>query len=110
MAKLRVKGGVPEWCIEHMIFCQCFSGSLMILFMRDDCGPIEMVNKTSFASKLERKKKTVPKQCPAVDGGTQVGDRELQVTTETLTGTTAMTVRVDLGSLRAASATWSTET
>ena len=57
MAKLRVKGGVPEWCIEHMIFCQCFSGSLMILFMRDDCGPIEMVNKTSFASKLERKKK-----------------------------------------------------
>ena len=42
----------------------------------------------------------------------QVGDRELQATTERnkCTRTTAMTVQVDLGSLRAASTTWSTET
>ena len=44
--------------------------------------------------------------------GAQVGERELNTTTEKkkFTCTTAMTVEVDLGSVRAASTTWSTET
>ena len=29
-------------------FCPCFFGSLMILFMRDNCGPIETINQTVF--------------------------------------------------------------
>ena len=42
----------------------------------------------------------------------QVGDREIQATTEKNKGTrtTAMADQADLGSLRAASTTWSTET
>ena len=91
-------------------FCPCFSGSLMILFTRDNCGPIKM-NKTYTSIRLEiRQKSQAPRQCPVADDA-QVGDRELQATEiNKRTRTTAMTPQVHIGSLRAASITWSTET
>ena len=106
---VNLKGSIPKWCTEH-ITVVCFAGSLMILFTRDNCGPIKM-NKTYTSIRLEiRQKSQAPRQCPVADDA-QVGDRELQATEiNKRTRTTAMTPQVHIGSLRAASITWSTET
>ena len=83
----------------------------MILFMRDNCGPIEMINITSICLKLGKSFQFLGSAHQRMEDA-QVGERELQATTERYkyTRTIAMTVQVDLGSLRAASTTWSTET
>ena len=77
--------------------------------MRD--GPIETINQTSICLKLRTYIQFLGSAHQRKEDD-QVGDRELQATTERkkCTRTTAMTVQVDLGSLRAASITWSTET
>ena len=75
----------------------------MFFFMRGECGPIEMVNKT-ICLKIRKIIQFL--------NSAQQRMEELQATTERrkCTETTSMTVQVDLGSLRAASTTWSTET
>ena len=77
-----------------------------LLFLRDDCGLIEMINKTSICLKLEAKLQLLGSAHQRMEGD-EVGDRELQATTaeNKCTRITAMTVQVDLGSLRAASIT-----
>ena len=82
----------------------------MIFFVRDDCGPVAMINKTSICLKNRKKFQPLGSAHQRVDDA-QVGDRELQVTAERnkSTRTTAMTVQLDIGSLRAACITWSTE-
>ena len=103
------EGGVPKWCTAHDFFPYFY----LILhdFMRDDCGPIENINKTSICLKIRKHLHFLGSaQHRMVDA--QVGDRELQATTErsTCTRTTVISGQVDLNSLRAASTTWSTGT
>ena len=76
-----------------------------------DCGPIEVIIKTSICLKIRKHLHFLGSaQHRMVDA--QVGDRELQATTErsTCTRTTVISGQVDLNSLRAASTTWSTGT
>ena len=83
----------------------------MISYIRDSCGPIEMMNKTSSCVKYIDNPQFLVSSLQRMDDA-QVVDRELGITPERnkSTRTTAMTVQVDLGCLRAASITWSTET
>ena len=76
----------------------------MILFIRDDCGPIETINKTSICPKFENEKLHYLGSAKRRMEDDQVADRELQATTERkkCTLTISMTVKVDLGSSRAA--------
>ena len=63
-------------------FCLCFSESLMIFFMRDNCGPIEMIKRTSICLKIRKKKLQFVRSARQRMEDAQVGDRELQATTE----------------------------
>ena len=74
----------------------------MALCRRDYCGLKKKSTKRLFASKLEKLSILGSAHQRIVDA--QVGDRELHSTAERnkCTRTAAMTVRVDLGSLRAA--------
>ena len=89
---------------RHCFFLSC--GFVLISFLRDDCGRIE-TNKNVYSSQNSK-----DLQFPAIahEGmeDAQVGDRELQATTDRNKGTrtTAMTIQVDLGSLRPARIRW----
>ena len=82
----------------------------MILFLRDDCGPIEIIKRSLWSQNSKNLQFTASAHQGMKDA--QVGDRELQTTTERnkCTRITAMTVQIDLGRLRAASITWSAAT
>ena len=54
----------------------------MIFFVRDNYGPIEMINKTSICLKTRKKKLQFVRSARQRMEDAQVGDRELQATTE----------------------------
>ena len=61
-----LKGAVPKWSTEYTIFLSVFHGFLLILFSRDDCGPIEMIKNTYI--RLQTTKAAVSSQCPSENG------------------------------------------
>ena len=83
-----------------------FCGFVLVLFLRDDCGPIETIkNVRSFQNS-----KYLQFPAGACEGmeDARVDDREPQATTDRNKGTrtTAMTIQVDVGSLRPAHIPW----
>ena len=78
--------------------------------MRGDCGPIQTIKKKRLVFVSKKQKSALPGQCPYQGmEDAQVGDRELQATTDRNKGmrTTAVTIPVDLGRWRAARIAWS---
>ena len=72
-----VKGAIPKCCSRRAHgFCPCFCGSLIILFMRDDYGPIEIMNKATICLQIEQNLQFLGSAHQWMEDG-QVGDREL---------------------------------
>ena len=106
-----VTAAAPKWCPEYTIF-SFFLKFILILFLRDDCGPIETIKNVYFVSVSKYHKIcSSPGYASARQEmeDAQVGDRELQATTDRNKGTrtTATTIEVDSGCLRAARIAWS---
>ena len=82
--------------------------SVLILFLRNDCGPIEMIKKASVRLKNSNNLRFPASAHQGVEDA-QVCDRELQSTTDGNKGmrTTAITIQVDPVRLRAAGIVWS---
>ena len=78
----------------------------MILFLRDDCGPIEIIKRSLWSQNSKNLQFTASAHQGMKDA--QVGDRELQTTTDRNKGkrTTTMTIQVGPGRLKAARIGW----
>ena len=86
------------------------AGFLLTSFLRDDCGATEMIKKTYTRIHLKAGKHLqFPVSAHQGMEDDQVGDRELQATTNRYEGTrtNAKTIQVDLGRSRAARIAWS---
>ena len=88
-------------------YCQIFYKSFLILFSRNDCGPVEMIKNNVCSSKHSKNMQLLPSAHRGMEDA-QVGDRELHTTTDRNKGTrtATMTIQVGPGRLRAARIAW----
>ena len=93
--------------IGHYFFLSC-CGVVLILFLRDDCGSGGTIKKKNVCSSQNSNNLQFPASAHKGMEDAQVGDGELQATTDrnVVARTAAMTIQVDLGSLRPARIPW----